>query len=130
MVVLIYLLVSYLCFALAAFCNSVMDTLDHHFINSIFNSTKLDDKFWNPSISHWTTPYLPYTKYKLDAWHLFKSLMIIFHALSNCFIFLAGTYITNLYSEILSIFILLIVYGIIWNVPFNLFYNRILITKK
>lgn len=130
MVVIVYILLSYLCWSLAAICNAVMDTISHHYWKSIFNTKKYNDNFWNPSISWKTAVYIPYTKYKIDAWHLFKSAMIILQGLSSCFIFITGTYITDLYNNILSIFILLIVYGIFWNTTFNLFYNRILITKK
>jgi hypothetical protein len=96
-------------------------------VRSIFNSRKLDDKFWNPSISWSTAPYIPLTKYKVDAWHLFKSGMICF---------LVGSIVTAWQSEkpffdvwwfYLMVYVFL---GIGWNMVFNLFYNHILLKKK
>jgi len=135
MVVIVYILISYLCWSLAAICNAITDTLIHHYYISIFykpnniENTKWTH-FFNPQESKLPPTIIPFTKYKLDAWHVFKSLMIILQALSNGFMFLVGIEIVSLYSSVLSIFILLVVYGIIWNGTFNLFYNRILITKK
>ena len=133
MVVFLFIFLSLLFWVIAAFLNAVMDTLVHHYWHSIFNSRKLDDKFWNPAISWQTTPYLPYTKYKADAWHIAKSLMIISQALSCCFIFIVGVYIlpeTPAWLLSIDSVIIMIVLGLLWNGVFNLFYNKILIKKQ
>lgn len=87
--------------ALAAIANSIMDTVSFHYRNSIFG--RLNERFWNPVLS-WRNKYKPkpedvtaeywYTskeglRFKfpfawianfLDAWHLFKMLMLLFWA--------------------------------------------------
>lgn len=128
--VFIYLSLSFTCWELAAICNAVMDTLKYHYHNSIFYVKYGNNGFWNEDHKDATPYIIPGTKYKVNAWHLFKSAMIILHALSNCFIFLAGTYITYLPYKILIVIGLLIVYGFRWNGFFNLFYNKILLQKK
>jgi hypothetical protein len=130
-IAIVYLSLSFLVWDLAAICNAVMDTLKFHYYNSIFH-TKYgpNNAFWNEDLQG-SKPYIiPGTKYKVNAWHLFKSAMIILQALSSCFIFLAGTYITVLPYKILIFIGLLIIYGIKWNGFFNLFYNKILLKKK
>jgi hypothetical protein len=108
-------MISYLLLALASICNSIMDTLTHHFSQSIFRNK--NEEFWNPNVSWKFAFYLPYTKYKVDAWHLLKSAMIIFICLAIVF------------GNKLNIidFILL---GTLWNIVFNIFYNHLLISKK
>ena len=108
-------MISYIFLALASICNSIMDTLSHHFANSIFEHK--NPKYWNPNVSWMFANYLPYTKYKVDAWHLFKSAMIVFICLAIVF------------GNKLNIidFILL---GTLWNIVFNIFYNHLLISKK
>lgn len=108
-------MISYIFLALASVCNAVMDTLTHHFSQSIFRNRNGD--FWNPNVSWQYVNFLPYTRYRADAWHLLKSAMIIF-------ICLAIVFADNL--NIID-FVLL---GTIWNIVFNLFYNHLLITKK
>ena len=94
---------------LAAACNALMDTLQHHFSTSIFKSK--DEKFWNPNVSWQYVNFFPYTKYRADAWHLAKSAMIIFLCFAIDF---------SLKGLIL---------GILWNLTFNTFYNKIFIRK-
>lgn len=108
-------MISYLFLALASICNSIMDTLTHHFNYSIFKNK--NEEFWNPNESWKFVNFLPFTKYRADAWHLLKSAMIIF-------ICLAIVFADNLN---MIDFILL---GILWNIVFNVFYNHLLITKK
>jgi hypothetical protein len=102
---MIYILLSTLFLCLAAVCNAVMDICSHKFTKSIF-AIKKDFKFlsikvnkhrwwtwWNTQYS-WRNKYVnddpQYGRKKLwgtsinypvqltDAWHLFKTLMIIF----------------------------------------------------
>lgn len=124
-------------FQLAAICNAVMDTITHHWDESIFDKPKGEiskwDMWWNPEYS-WINKYtdrdsskpirkilgifdVPFT----DAWHTFKSTMIILLTLS--------VLTFNYSGNILGYSMLLIVYGFAWNLPFNLFYNRLLIKK-
>lgn len=104
MIGLIYIL-------LAVFFNSVMDkTKDTiQFNNSVFK--ELNPKFWNDEA--WQGKFLPFTKYKLNAWHISKSLMVFFFCAS----------ISDSFYEFVA-------YGIIWNVVFDLFYEDILTPKK
>jgi hypothetical protein len=108
-------MISYIFLALASVCNATMDTLTHHFNYSIFKNKK--EEFWNPNESWKYVNFLPFTKYRADAWHLLKSSMIVFMCASICF---ANNF--TIYD-----FICL---GILWNLTFNLFYNHLLITKK
>ena len=108
-------MISYLFLILASIMNSVMDTLAHHFSTSIFRNK--NESFWNPNISWKYAKYIPLTNYKVDAWHIFKSLMIIFICLAI------------VYSRGLNL-IDFIFLGIIWNFTFSLFYDKILLHKS
>lgn len=127
---IIYISLGFIFWELAAICSAIMDTLKFHYYNSIFH-TKFGDKnaFWNEDIKGAKPYIIPGTKYKVNAWHLFKSTMIISLALTSCFMFLAGTCITYLPYKIIVVIGLLIMYGFRWNGFFNLFYNKILIKK-
>jgi hypothetical protein len=102
-----------------------MDNITHHWYKSVFN--KLNESFWNPSVSSKVAVYIPYTKYKIDAWHLFKSLMIILLASSAISGMVFKTYC--MINPFFDFVILIIVYGIIWNGVFNIFYNHLLNRK-
>ena len=102
---------------LAAICNAIMDNLTHHWYMSVFNNVKLDLKFWNSELS-WIVRSLEYTNYKLDAWHIFKSSMIILLALAIVF-----------YSPMVNWFVYLILIGVLLNFSFNFGYNQY-INKK
>lgn len=97
----------------AGFFKAVADTLTHHYDTSIFRWK--DRKFWDPSISWKYADYLKFTRYKLDAWHLANSGMII------CF---CGAFAVN-ESHLWWGWEFLIA-GALFNVSFNLFYNKIL----
>jgi hypothetical protein len=108
-------------FILAAICNACMDKLAWHFHKSVFN--KLDPNFWNPNVSWRTAKIIPFTKYKLDAWHLFKSAMIIFICIAWAIAFCYGKSSINNFCFVLA---LIAFAGLIWNITFNLFFNKIL----
>lgn len=128
---IIYLALSFVCWELAAICNAIMDTLKFHYYTSIFYEKYGDNNtFWNEDHKDAKPYIIPGTKYKVTAWHLFKSAMIILLALGNCFMFLSGTCITYLPHKIIIVTGLLIIYGFRWNGFFNLFYNKILIKKN
>ena len=98
-----------------------MDKLSFHFHKSVFNG--LDANFWDPSVSWQHAKIIPFTKYKVDAWHLFKSGMIIFICMGLMF-----AYMSNGIADfnILSFTVILLVLGVLWNATFNLFFNHLL----
>ena len=100
---------------LAAICKAIADTLQHHFDTSVFK--KLNPKLWNPVVSCDNVKFLPFTKYRPDAWHLANSGMII------CFI-AAASISDSIFSFWLINFVML---GIIFNLIFELFYGKIFI---
>jgi hypothetical protein len=91
---------------LAAFFSAVMDktkdTIQYN--SSVFKNW--NKRFWNDEEP---SSFVPYTKYKLNAWHLSKSLLVI------C--------ICAAMSRTIWEFI---IYGIIWNLVFNFLYNKAL----
>jgi len=108
---------------IAAACNSICDNLVHHFFKSIFNNPKrFTPRFWNVDISNAKPIYFPYSKYKIDAWHIFKSLMLTFLLLS-----ILSFNTTNF--TIGGLIVLFIAYGFCWIITFNLMYNKILNKK-
>ena len=113
---------------LAAICNAVMDTISHHHSTSVFKNHK--SGFWSDAnLVSWKNKYINGDPFQgrrrflgiiipvqfTDAWHLFKSLMVIVLALSVVF-----------YSTIIYIWSDFVMFGIIWNLAFNLFYNHLL----
>jgi hypothetical protein len=130
---------SLLFFVLAAACNAVMDTLQYHFYSSkIYYTLRKPTQayWWNPEVS-WKNKYIdryppnglrkwlwfdvPFT----DGWHTFKSIMVLCLCFSLLFAFLSERR-AELWIDLLCI----PVWGICWNLTFNLFYNKILIKKK
>lgn len=94
---------------LAAIFNSVMDCIENeHFYSSVFKD--FNERFWYKRIS-WR-----YAKmiggYRLDAWHLCKSAMII----NMCIAIVT-------YHVIIMPLVDLIILGIVWNLTFNFFYK-------
>ena len=118
----------------ASICNAVMDITSHKFHQSIFNSSKFNPLFWNPSVS-WKNKYIngdvnqgrkQWIIFGLkinihpsftDSWHLFKSIMI--------FCLMGAVVLYNSHGLIYDLG-LFIIYGISWNITFSLFYKRIL----
>jgi hypothetical protein len=105
-------ILSVLSLILAAFFKAVADTLSHHFDTSVFKWR--DRRFWDPLVSQ-SAPYLKGTKYRLDAWHLANSGMIV------CFCVAAV-----LHRPALAWYWELLAGGILFNLSFNLFYNKLL----
>lgn len=98
---------------LAAIMKAVADTLMFHYDTSVFKH--LTPKFWNPVESYKYVKPLPFTKYKPDGWHLANSGLII------CFIAAA------VFHDIhLKWYFVLPALGVLFNLTFNLFYNKIL----
>lgn len=125
-------MLSILLISFAAVCNAVMDVCQFHYDRSIF--TFYDHKFWNAEIS-WKNKYVDWDNgdrrrkkwfWKInypvqftDAWHLFKSLMIIFFALAII-----------LYRPVVNELIDFGIFGIVWNATFNVYYNTVFMLKK
>ncbi len=105
---------SLLFLVLAAAFNALMDSVEYEtaFEKSIFS--KLNPKWWCKSISWEYVKFLPFTKYRPDAWHLAKSSMVVCIVLALVF--------SVPVSAKLPYFIIL---GLAWNISFNLFYNHI-----
>lgn len=109
-------MISLLFIAIAAILNSFMDRIENENWNqSIFYGW--NERFWYKRIS-WKYAKKIFS-YKLDAWHLAKSLMII------CFAFAV-----ILYQPIWKWWIDFLIIGVVWNAVFNVFYNRVFKKKQ
>jgi hypothetical protein len=104
--------------ALAAICNSVMDSVEGFRIQGTVFKNK-NPKYWNRQVAAEKAKMVPFTHYRWDAWHNHKSLMIIF----MCVAALCYHYYPVWTSGIW--WIDLVIMGIAWDIPFNLFFNKI-----
>lgn len=130
-------MISIVLLILAGICNSIMDTCQHHYWESIFKN--LDNHWWNGEQS-WRNKYI-YGKPSLgrrkikgtnidfpvqltDAFHFFKMWMIFFICAA---IALPLSKDLNLMDNAFYSFSVVFVgLGTLWNVFFSLFYNKIL----
>jgi hypothetical protein len=103
--------------SLAGMFKAVADTLTHHFDTSVFKNR--ERKWWDPVISWKYAKVLPWTKYKVDAWHVANSLQII----CWCAAMAGMTYI--LHRASFPWWAIFIGSGLLFNISFNLFYNKI-----
>jgi hypothetical protein len=95
----------------AAIFNAVMDSVENeHVTQTIFKD--LNPKFWYKRTS-WAYAKKTFG-YKWDGWHMAKSLMII----SLCLAVVTYHGMFNLWADF-------VIFGLIWNGTFNLFYNHI-----
>jgi len=135
------ILISLTFLALAAICNALIDVISFHFYQSIFSTR--NQYIWNPTYS-WRSKYIDGNPDKgrikwhiwsfyfnkplffCDAWHRYKSLMIICLCLSIV-TFQSLEY--QLLSGCLDSLLYAGVYGTLWNMIFNLFYNRVFVRK-
>lgn len=127
-------MISLVLIALAAICNAVMDVCSHHYYYSVF--TRFNSQYWN-AVHSWANKYVD-GKPELgrrkwffgllnihvaftDAWHLFKSLMIVFliSAIPFCPSNEMGL------PEWVYYLLVIGVGGTVWNLVFSLFYNKI-----
>jgi len=139
------LIVALLFWIIASILDSVMDTIKDHWDVSIFkDNPKFDEQWWNPKIS-WINKYenvystqrkqitifgFKFTKQVqfTDAWHNLKMWKIISLAfvptsiITGILLFLGVSIIPIIGIIIASLLIL----GLLWNYPFNIFYNKIL----
>jgi hypothetical protein len=125
-------MISIIFWILAAICNAIMDTCSHHFNKSVFFYNSFFD-----TPNSWRDKYIGGTpengrrkikiwKWKFnypvqltDSFHLFKMLMIVFICLSIV-----------TFKPLFNWWIDFTLFGLVWNLIFNLFYNKILIKKK
>lgn len=98
---------------LGTVCKAIADTLYHQFHASVFKWR--DPRYWNPNVSWRYVNYIPFTRFRPDAWHLANGGMIV------CFLLLAIVHKPCLYW----LWELLI--GCVYvNGVFNLFYKKLL----
>lgn len=114
-------MISLLCICIASFFNAVMDaTENENFHESIFK--KLPQQFWYKRES-WK-----YAKkifgYRIDAWHLSKSFMVVFMSFAIYFEQFSNQ-IWHTSNDILNIGIDVVIAGVLWNLSFVLFYHHI-----
>lgn len=107
-------MITLLLISLSAIFKAVADTLQHHFDSSVFAG--LNPKFWNPVISCDHAKFIPFTKYRLDAWHLANSGMIIS--------FICAVVFSH---PVIAWWLAIIIGGVAFNIVFNLFYNQLLV---
>jgi hypothetical protein len=105
-------MITLLFIALAGLFKSVADTIQHHYYDSYFQ--RFNQRFWNPALSWKYVKTVPFTKYRPDAWHLSNSLMVISFCLAAV--------LNDLYWHWV---LQLVVAGLVFNIVFNTFYNRI-----
>lgn len=106
------LIIPSICIAFAGFFKSVADTLAHHYDTSVFR--RMDKRFWDPSVSWQHVGFLPLTKYRADAWHLANTLQIVSWCAAIAF------------APPLSWWQIILGAGALFNLVFNLCYNKIL----
>ena len=132
------MILTFIFLALAAACNAVMDTSVQHYNTSIFPKFN-NQKWWDGSTS-WLNKYvdrdpnkgirmwfwiIPYPVQLTDAFHFFKTLMIIFVCLS--IMSYDNTIIQKYLNDVwYSCVIVIILLGSVWNLTFSLFYNHFL----
>ena len=122
----------------AATCNAIMDVCSHHYYQSIFNDHTKENERWYYEANSWKNKYVDGDPKKgrvkwsvfgfefdkpvvfTDAWHFYKMLMIIFICLA-----------VSLHKSegILGDLIYFGLSGIVWNVTFSFFYEKVLIKK-
>lgn len=89
---------------IAAISKAIADTIEHHFDTSVFRHSK----FWVNGGK------VIFGKYKLDGWHLSNSIMISAFITALCF------------HSPLAWYWLFFGGGLVFNIIFNIFYNKIL----
>jgi hypothetical protein len=121
-----------------------MDKVDHHHYTSIFKDMK-NPLWWN-SDQGWKNKYIDRDPSKgrikwlgglinkpvqlTDAWHFFKMCMIIFVAMTGVLNLLSPPVLVEVFGNVFVDYLInftvqLLVYGVIWNTTFTLFYHKI-----
>ena len=103
--------ISPVCLCLAAICNAVMDSVENeHIAVTMFD--RLNPNFWNKRVSWNKAKRIG--GYKFDAWHMSKSSMLGLLTLACV-----------LYRPMVNVCVDIIILWVVWNIVFNLFYNKI-----
>lgn len=133
-------ILSILLFSLAAICNAMMDVISFHWYSFRWED-RVNPQWWNPFVS-WRNKYIDGDPDKglkfhfffrwaanfLDAWHLFKMIQIILITLSIITFPFANQiclFDTFLWNQLAW----LCIFGLAWNIPFNLFFHKIFVIK-
>ena len=117
---------------IAGICKGIMDKLQFHYWDSIFNSPKLNKYFWDPAVS-WMNKYkdlevinkepkffgsITFLVWTTDAWHLFQML--------NNLTLISGMLLIGFNVENWKMLTLFGVIGYtVYTTVFELFYSRI-----
>jgi hypothetical protein len=109
--------------ALAAFFNAVMDRIETLISFNVSIFCNLDPRFWCKPVSAHHAKFIPFTKYRLDAWHLAKSGMVI--ALCSAIALAAGSGFM-LQMPVVGGIVLVIACGCVWNFVFEMCYSGLL----
>lgn len=125
-------MISFILILLSAICNAIMDVCSFHYTDSIFS--KLNPKWWDTAMS-WKNKYvnwnggdkrirklfwkINYPTFLTDSWHFFKSTMIVL---------MVGAIVV--YNPVVCPLVDFAIMGVIWNVVFNLCYNKLFVLKK
>lgn len=128
---------------MASICNAIMDTVDHHFSESIFEDlVEARLRLWFNASKGWLNKYIDrdvskgLVQWKIfgrsfnkpvqfsDCWHYSKALMVIFVCMA-----ISIAYYCSLNLSFIEIVILLCIYGTVWNVTFTEYYERKLLRK-
>lgn len=113
---------SLILWGIAPIFNAISDLVENeNYYQSVFSKFK-NPKFWYKRESWSQTPDI--FGYSVDAWHISKSLWIIFMATSATIAYFEGPiHIFN--SNFLNALIDLGLRGILWNVVFSVFYHKL-----
>lgn len=137
----IYFIIPLIFIALSAICNSGMDILREKYKGSIFEKYP---KIFKPSYwgdLSWKNQYIDNQEYKgkkkfykipltsifINAWHLLKSLMIVFISFAMISTIIISNIFANTPLNVWYIVGYLVCIGLSWNVPFNFFCKKVLV---
>lgn len=112
---------SYLFWVMASVLYGGVTTINFHAYKSIFRSLP-NQRFWSMELSNANPIYIPHTKYKIDAFHVGQTLMII------AFYF-SGYFHKDITNHWWNIPVELCIYCALWVVPFNVSINQLFISK-
>lgn len=112
-------MISLLFLCIASLCNAIMDVSMFRFDKSILKTDNQKwDEWWSDRRKrlYWGKHFLQQLN---DAWHFFKMWMIVFFILAIIF-----------YKPMFAFYVDFWIYGIAWNLIFNLFFDHILIKER
>lgn len=105
---------------LAAILNAVMDRTETIIAYNASVFFQYSQNFWCKPIAAHAVKLLSFTKYRVDAWHLSKSALVV------CLCAAPLVYVPVLsLGSLPSWLVHLCLYGAVWNFTFNIFYNHL-----